>query len=123
MADSCPSADSRPVCRSCGATLRDTFVDLGMSPLCQTQIASSQLARMERFFPLRTYVCGECFLVQLQEYVSPDEIFSEDYPYYSSYSTSWVAHARRYVEHMQQDFAIGPNDFVVEIASNDGYLL
>jgi len=118
-----PSAESRAVCRSCGAALRQTFVDLGMSPLCQTQITRDQLNQMERFFPLHTYVCSECFLVQLQEYVSPDEIFSADYPYYSSYSTSWVAHARRYVEHVHHDFEIGPNDLVVEIASNDGYLL
>jgi hypothetical protein len=72
---------------------------------------------------LHTYVCSECILVQLEEYVSPDEIFSADYPYYSSYSNSWVAHARRYVEHVLQDFAIGADDLVVEIASNDGYLL
>jgi hypothetical protein len=121
--DSRDSTNPRPVCRSCGAALQQTFIDLGMSPLCQTQIAPWQLNQMERFFPLHTYVCSECFLVQLEEYVSPDEIFSADYPYYSSYSNSWVAHARRYVEHVQQDFAISPSDLVVEIASNDGYLL
>jgi C-methyltransferase C-terminal domain/Putative zinc binding domain/Methyltransferase domain len=121
--DSSPPPDSTPACRSCGAALRHTFVDLGLSPLCQTQIAPSQLNRMERFFPLHTYVCSECFLVQLEEYVSPDEIFSAEYPYYSSYSKSWIAHARDYVEHVQKDFAVGEDDLVVEIASNDGYLL
>ena len=78
---------------------------------------------MEPFFPLHVHVCGECFLVQLEEYVTPDKIFSADYPYYSSFSDSWVEHARRYVEHVQQDFGIGSGDLVVELASNDGYLL
>ena len=78
---------------------------------------------MEPFFPLHVHVCGECFLVQLEEYVTPDKIFSADYPYYSSFSDSWVEHARRYVEHVQQDFGIGSEDLVVELASNDGYLL
>jgi SAM-dependent methyltransferase len=110
------------VCRFCAAPLRTTFVDLGMSPLCQTHISPSGLHEMEPFFPLHAYVCDACFLVQLQEFVSPEDIFSE-YAYFSSYSSSWVEHARRYVEMAIKRFALGPRSKVMEIASNDGYLL
>jgi len=99
-----------------------SFVDLGMSPLCQTHIASEQLHEMEPFFPLHAYVCNHCFLVQLQEFVSPQDIFTE-YAYFSSYSTSWVDHARRYAEMACQRFSLGGRSKVMEIASNDGYLL
>jgi SAM-dependent methyltransferase len=109
-------------CRFCNHPLEHSFVDLGMSPLCQTHIAPEQLNQMEPFFPLHAYVCGNCFLVQLQEFVTPDNIFSE-YAYFSSYSDSWVAHARRYAELMVQRFGIGAKHRVVELASNDGYLL
>lgn len=109
-------------CRFCNHLLEHTFVDLGMSPLCQTHIAPDQLNRMEPFYPLHAYVCGNCLLVQLQEFVSPDNIFSE-YAYFSSYSDSWVAHAKRYAEQMVSRFGIGAKHRVVEIASNDGYLL
>ena len=112
-----------PKCRFCSAELRQTFVDLGMSPLCQTQIAPDKLNEMEPFFPLHTYVCTSCFLVQLEEFVKPDVIFGAEYPYFSSYSDSWVAHAKRYVDHVRQDFNIDPASLVVELASNDGYLL
>jgi SAM-dependent methyltransferase len=94
-----------------------------MSPLCQTQIAPEKLNDAEPFFPLHVYVCEKCYLVQLEQCAPPDVIFSADYPYYSSYSDSWIAHAKRYVEHVQRDHGIGGDDFVVEIASNDGYLL
>ena len=110
-------------CRFCNAELRQTFVDLGMSPLCQTQIAPHQLNHMEPFFPLHVYVCEGCFLVQLEEFVKPDVIFGAEYPYYSSYSDSWVAHAKSYVDQTRKDFDIGARSFVVELASNDGYLL
>ncbi len=110
-------------CRFCGIVLTEQFVDLGLSPLCQTQITPSQSNIGEVFYPLRVLVCNDCFLVQLDEYVKPDVIFSEDYPYYSSYSDSWVQHARSYVDHVKTDFGIGTESFVVEIASNDGYLL
>lgn len=110
-------------CRFCGAALTTQFVDLGMSPLCQTQIEPSQLNNAEVFYPLRVFVCSECYLVQLDEYVKPDTIFSAEYPYYSSFSDSWVAHARSYVDHVKADLGIGSDSFVVEIASNDGYLL
>lgn len=109
-------------CRFCGAPLRTTFVDLGMSPLCQTHIESHQLHQMEPFYPLHAYVCDQCFLVQLQEFVSPQNIFGE-YAYFSSYSTTWVEHARRYSEMAAARFSLGSGSKVVEIASNDGYLL
>lgn len=109
-------------CRFCGASLRTTFVDLGMSPLCQTHIQLDQLHEMETFYPLHAYVCDRCFLVQLQEFVTPGEIFTE-YAYFSSYSTSWVEHARRYAEMMIERFELGAGSKVMEIASNDGYLL
>jgi SAM-dependent methyltransferase len=113
---------SVPVCRFCGATLAATFIDLGMSPLCQTHIEPHQLNHMERFYPLHVWVCGQCFLVQLEKYVSPEDIFS-DYAYFSSYSQSWVEHARRYSELVMRRFGLGRNSKVMEIASNDGYLL
>jgi SAM-dependent methyltransferase len=109
-------------CRFCGHSLRHIFVDLGMSPLCQTHISASQLGQMEPFYPLRAYVCERCFLVQLEEFVSPREIFSE-YAYFSSYTDSWVEHARQYCLRMSERFALGPHSRVIEIASNDGYLL
>jgi len=109
-------------CRFCGTRLETTFVDLGMSPLCQTHIAESQLHEMEPFYPLHVYVCGSCFLVQLQQFVSPGEIFTE-YAYFSSFSTSWVEHARRYAEMAIDRFRLGATSSVMEIASNDGYLL
>lgn len=109
-------------CRFCGARADHVFVDLGMSPLCESLVAAEQLNRMEAFYPLRVHVCPRCFLVQLGEYVSPSDIFSE-YAYFSSYSTSWVEHARRYAEEMRRRFGLGGGSFVVELASNDGYLL
>jgi 2-polyprenyl-3-methyl-5-hydroxy-6-metoxy-1,4-benzoquinol methylase len=109
-------------CRFCGSTLKTSFVDLGMSPLCQTHISQQQLHEMEPFYPLHAFVCDQCFLVQLQEFVSPGEIFTE-YAYFSSYSTSWVEHARRYAEMAIARFGLGRNSKVMELASNDGYLL
>jgi SAM-dependent methyltransferase len=109
-------------CRFCATPLRTTFVDLGMSPPCQTHIAPEQLHEVEAFYPLHAYVCDACFLVQLQEFVSPQDIFGE-YAYFSSYSTSWVEHARRYTRAMIERFALGSGSKVMEIASNDGYLL
>lgn len=109
-------------CRSCQAPLRHSFVDLGMSPLCQTHITREQLNSMEPFYPLHALVCTECWLVQLQEFVAPKDIFSE-YAYFSSYADSWVEHARRYAVAMCSRLGLGPNSLVTEIASNDGYLL
>lgn len=102
--------------------MRETFVDLGMSPLCQSQVAPEDLEKMEPFFPLHAYVCSECFLVQLREYVSPNDIFSE-YAYFSSFSDSWLAHAKSYVDMITKRFDLTADHLVVELASNDGYLL
>jgi SAM-dependent methyltransferase len=93
-----------------------------MSPLCQTHIRPNQLHEMEPFYPLHAYVCGECLLVQLQEFVTPDQIFTE-YAYFSSFSSSWVEHARHYAEAMIERLKLGATNKVMEIASNDGYLL
>ena len=123
MADSLPQAARQASCRFCGQALQTTFVDLGMSPLCQTHIEQHQLNHMEPFYPLHAWVCDKCFLVQLEEYVAPANIFSSDYAYFSSYSDSWVEHARRYAEMMRNRFAISSHSLVMEIASNDGYLL
>ncbi len=109
-------------CRFCSTPLRHTFVDLGMSPLCQTHIEQHQLNHMEAFYPLHAYVCEKCFLVQIEEFVAPGDIFSE-YAYFSSYSDSWVQHAKHYADAMQQRFGLAKNSLVMELASNDGYLL
>src|ERR1700689_2114663 len=109
-------------CRFCGQTLQTTFVDLGMSPPCQTHIEQHQLNHMEPFYPLHAWVCQKCLLVQLEEYVAPANIFS-DYAYFSSYADSWVEHARTYSVLMRERFSIGAESLVMEIASNDGYLL
>ena len=109
-------------CRLCGAGLEHTFVDLGMSPLCESFLTRDQLDTMEPYFPLQVLVCGQCFLVQLKEYVSPEHIFRE-YAYFSSYSTTWVAHAKAYCEAIARRLSLRPGNLVVELASNDGYLL
>jgi len=109
-------------CRFCGTPLRHTFVDLGMSPLCESYLRADQLNEMEPFYPLHVYVCDRCFLVQLQEYVRREEIFTE-YAYFSSYSDSWLDHARRYTEQMIGEFGLTKDSRVIEVASNDGYLL
>ncbi len=109
-------------CRFCGSELRHTFVDLGMSPLCESYLTFDQLNQMEPFYPLRVRVCSECFLVQLEEYVSPEEIFTE-YAYFSSYSDTWLEHARSYTQLMLKRFKVNKNCQVLEVASNDGYLL
>ena len=111
-----------PACRFCGTALRHTFVDLGMSPLCESYVPADRVAAMEAFYPLHAKVCESCLLVQLEEFVSADAIFSE-YAYFSSYSDSWVEHARNYVEMAVDRFGLDANSLVVELASNDGYLL
>lgn len=114
--------DPQVHCRFCRAPLENTFIDLGMSPLCESFLHEGQLDQMEPFYPLHVRVCRSCFLVQLPAYVSGEEIFTE-YAYFSSYSTSWVEHARHYVEAMVTRFGLGARSSVVELASNDGYLL
>ena len=110
-----------PGCRFCGGPL-ENFVDLGMSPLCESFVPAEKLNAMEPFYPLTAFVCRDCFLVQLQEYVDPAEIFTE-YAYFSAFSDAWLEHARRYVDAMADRLTLGPASHVVELASNDGYLL
>ncbi len=110
-------------CRFCQATLEETFCDLGMSPLSNAFLDAQRAQRMEPFYPLHAYVCGQCFLVQLQEFESPQHIFAEDYAYFSSYAQTWLDHARAYVDNMRARFGYSSESQVVEIASNDGYLL
>ncbi len=112
----------RGVCRLCGSSLSTTVVDLGMSPLCESYLTREQLDRVEPFYPLHLKMCGACLLVQLEAYVPPETIFSE-YAYFSSYSTSWLAHARQYVDMIVDRLALDAGRRVVEIGSNDGYLL
>ena len=109
-------------CRFCSAPLHQVFADLGMSPLANSYLTPQQANAMEPFYPLRAFVCGSCFLVQLEEFEAPDRIFS-DYAYFSSYSTSWLEHCRRYVEQVVDRFGLGEGSQVLELASNDGYLL
>jgi SAM-dependent methyltransferase len=109
-------------CRACGAELHDTVVDLGVSPLCESFLSRDALDRMEPFYPLHVWVCRECFLVQLSEYVPAEEIFRE-YAYFSSYSQTWLDHAREYVSKMTERASLSSASFVIELASNDGYLL
>ena len=109
-------------CRFCAAPLSHTFVDLGMSPLCESFLSREQLNEMEPFYPLHAYVCGRCFLVQVEEYVGPERIFSE-YAYFSSYSDAWLEHARSYTDMIVSSLALDARHHVVELGSNDGYLL
>ena len=109
-------------CRHCRSPLEATLVDLGKSPLCQTFLTGEQLDEMEPFYPLLVKVCDNCWLVQVDEYVSPGQLFA-NYEYYSSYSTSWLEHARKYVEMAIDRFELGQDSRIMEIASNDGYLL
>jgi SAM-dependent methyltransferase len=110
------------VCRLCSEQLAETFVDLGMSPLCESYVPAGALDGPETFYPLHVRICANCLLVQLPAYVAGEDIFS-DYLYFSSYSESWVAHARRYADEMTERLRLGPDSLVAEVASNDGYLL
>ena len=109
-------------CRFCDAELTETFVDLGLSPLSNAYRKAEDLDRAERFYPLHAYVCGNCLLVQVQQFESPEEIFG-DYAYFSSYSQTWLDHCRAYTRDVTARFALAPGASVVELASNDGYLL
>ncbi|NER05412.1 MAG: class I SAM-dependent methyltransferase, partial [Okeania sp. SIO3C4] len=109
-------------CRFCSHSLKDTFVNLGKSPISNAFLTSKQLAKAEKFYPLHTYICSECLLVQLEEFESPEKIFN-DYAYFSSYSDTWLIHAQTYTEMMLKKFDFDQNSLVIEIASNDGYLL
>jgi hypothetical protein len=109
-------------CRLCDSQIGTTFVDLGMSPPCESFIPESALFEAEKYYPLRAFVCENCLLAQLPEHISPEYIF-EEYAYFSSYSDSWVAHAREYCDAIASRLSLGAESYVVEVASNDGYLL
>jgi len=109
-------------CRFCGQPMYFTFVDLGMSPLCESFLSYKQLNQMEPFYPLHVFVCGHCFLVQLNEFVSPENIFTE-YAYFSSYANTWLQHAQNYTRVVIDRFKLNQTSLVIEVASNDGYLL
>ena len=109
-----------PTCRSCGAPLNLTLVDLGLSPPCESFLAASELDQAEAFHPLRVLVCNHCWLVQLREYVSAEEIFGREYAYFSSYATSWVEHARRYCMTMRERTQISPTAPVAASCSVPG---
>ncbi|TAH37554.1 MAG: methyltransferase domain-containing protein [Alphaproteobacteria bacterium] len=111
------------ICRFCQGHLSQTLCDLGMSPPSNRYLREDQLKDMEPFYPLHAYVCDKCFLVQLEQFHTAEEIFAHDYAYFSSYSSSWMAHCQRYCEQMQKQYGIGKSSLVIEIASNDGYLL
>ncbi len=113
---------SHTACRFCAAPVESVFADLGMSPLANSYLPPERANGMEPFYPLRALVCAKCFLVQLEEFETPEQIFS-DYAYFSSYSSSWLDHSRRYAEQMIDRLALNEQSHVVEIASNDGYLL
>jgi SAM-dependent methyltransferase len=113
---------TQTLCRFCGAPVEAVFADLGMSPLANSYLPPERANGMEPFYPLRALVCGNCFLVQLEEFETPERIFS-DYAYFSSYSSSWLDHSRRYAEQMVDRLGLDGGSHVVEIASNDGYLL
>jgi SAM-dependent methyltransferase len=109
-------------CRHCGTPLQRTLIDLGMSPLCESFLTKEQLDEPEAYYPLHTRVCHHCWLVQLPAFVSPAHIFTE-YAYFSSFSTTWVEHAGRYCGMIKKRLGLGTKSFVVELGSNDGYLL
>jgi SAM-dependent methyltransferase len=110
-------------CRHCAAPLQHTFLDLGFAPPSNAYLSAEDLSRPEKTFPLRVKVCHHCWLVQTEDYAQADELFSADYAYFSSTSSSWLAHARAYCAQMTERLGLGPHSHVVEVASNDGYLL
>jgi hypothetical protein len=113
---------SAPSCRFCDTRLTHTLCDLGMSPLCESILAADETNQMEPFYPLKVWVCHSCLLVQLEQYVSAEHIFTE-YAYFSAFSTAWLEHARSYVAMITGRLGLGPTSQVIELASNDGYLL
>lgn len=121
---SCPQTTvfGKRGCMFCGSHNLHSVVDLGMSPLCESYVPPERLNEMEPFYPLHVFVCTECFLVQLDQYVSPEDIFGE-YAYFSSYSDSWVRHMKQYAEEITEHLRLNSESLVVEVGSNDGYLL
>jgi hypothetical protein len=109
-------------CRHCNHPLHHSFADLGVSPLANNYIDPEDVARMQRFYPLHAYVCDQCWLTQLPVHVSAEDIFSE-YAYFSSFSSSWLLHVSDYADMMTKRWQLGSAHRVIELASNDGYLL
>jgi SAM-dependent methyltransferase len=114
---------SSRICRHCSSSLNILVADLGSTPISNDYLSADSVDSAEPFYPLRVFVCESCRLVQLQNFFRPDDLFREDYAYFSSYSTSWLAHAERYSHEMQKRFLVNESSLVVEVASNDGYLL
>lgn len=110
-------------CRHCGNPLEHTFVDLGYAPPSNAYLSQADLSRPEKYYPLKVKVCDQCWLVQTEDYAQADELFSSEYAYFSSTSSTWLEHASRYAEQMTKDLGLGPDSLVIEVASNDGYLL
>jgi len=110
-------------CRHCGTPLTHTFVDLGFAPPSNAYLTEADLSKPEKYYPLKVKVCDCCWLVQTEDYAQADELFSADYAYFSSTSSGWLAHAKRYAEQMMQQLGLYADSFVIEVASNDGYLL
>jgi SAM-dependent methyltransferase len=110
-------------CRHCHSPLRHNFLDLGFAPPSNAYLTEADLSRPEKYYPLRVRVCDQCWLAQTEDYAQADELFSSDYAYFSSMSRSWLAHARAYCDHVTERFGLGPQSHVIEVASNDGYLL
>lgn len=110
-------------CRHCGTPLTHTFVDLGFAPPSNAYLTEEDLGKPEKYYPLKVKVCDCCWLVQTEDYAQADELFSADYAYFSSISSGWLAHAKRYTEQMTQQLGLNADSFVIEVASNDGYLL
>ncbi len=110
-------------CLFCSSSLQEVFADLGMSPLSNAFVSPEHASEVELFFPLTAYVCHECLLVQVPQFEVPERIFSDTYAYFSSFSDTWLAHVRQYVDEMIARYHIGPSSHAIEIASNDGYLL
>jgi SAM-dependent methyltransferase len=110
-------------CRHCGSPLRHTFLDLGSAPPSNAYLSAADLAHPEKYYPLKIKVCEQCWLVQTEDYAAADELFSPQYAYFSSTSTSWLAHAASYAEKIIRQLQLGRDSLVIEVASNDGYLL
>ncbi len=110
-------------CRHCGTPLTHTFVDLGFAPPSNAYLTKLDINKPEKYYPLKVKVCDHCWLVQTEDYANADELFSADYAYFSSTSTGWLEHAKRYVEQITKQLGLNTDSFVIEVASNDGYLL
>ncbi len=110
-------------CRHCGTSLTHTFLDLGFAPPSNAYLTKEDLSKPEKYYPLKIKICDQCWLVQTEDYTQADELFNSDYAYFSSTSTSWLAHAERYARNITKQLSLGSESLVIEVASNDGYLL